>query len=204
MVYNHTPTVYNMLTLNEKKVLRMLLTAFDTDYSINNIAKECGIAPNGAYKILKKLEKEGILKEKSIANIKSYKINFANEKTTNILELAMMQELEGRIKFRLEDFKALKGIAKTCIIFGSYLNPKKHPNDLDILFILGKDNFKEYKKTLEGIRDIVPAKIHDVLQTEQDLKNNIINKDKVILEILRKGTILWGQKTIIEVIKNVY
>src|SRR3989338_8454547 len=118
-----------MLTKNEKKVLRLLLTAFNRERSINNIAKECSLAPNGAYKILKKLEKEGILKEKNIANIKSYKINFDNEKTANILELAMIPELEGRLKFRLEDFKALKGITKSCIIFGSYINLKKQPND---------------------------------------------------------------------------
>ena len=70
-----------MLTKNEKKVLRLLLTAFDRQYSINNIAKECGLVPNGAYKILKKFEEEGILKAKHIANIKSYSINFDDEKT---------------------------------------------------------------------------------------------------------------------------
>ena len=45
-----------MLTKNEKRVLRLLLTAFDKQYSINNVAKECGLVPNGAYKILKKFE----------------------------------------------------------------------------------------------------------------------------------------------------
>lgn len=192
-----------MLTHNEKKVLRLILTAFGTDYSINNIAKECGIAPNGAYKILKKLEKEGILKGKSIANIKSYTIDFANEKTTNILELALIPELDGKIKYRIEDLKSLKGITKSCIIFGSYTSQKKQPNDLDILFILDQDNFRGYKKKLADIKDLVPVKIHDVLQTEQDIKNNIKNNDKIILEILRNGVVLWGQKIIIEVIKNV-
>ena len=193
-----------MLTKNEKKVLRMLLTAFDRQYSINNIAKECGLAPNGAYKILKKFEEEGILKAKKIANIKSYSINFDDEKTDNILELALMPKLEGRIKYRLEDLKGLKEITKACILFGSYLDLKKEPHDLDILFVIDRNNFKQYKKRLAEIGDIVPAKIHDVLQTEEDLKNNISNKDKVILEILRAGIIFWGIKTIIKVIKNFY
>ena len=60
-----------MLTRNEKKVLRLLLTAFDMEYSINNIAKECGLAPNGAYKILKKFEGEGILKANLIVQFKA-------------------------------------------------------------------------------------------------------------------------------------
>lgn len=191
-----------MLTNNERKVLRLLLTAFDRNYSINNIAKECDLAPNGAYKILKKFEQEGVLKAKRIVNIKSYAINFDDEKTESILELALIPTLEGRIKYRLEDFKPLKEITKTCIIFGSYTDLKKEPNDMDVLFIIDKKNFKEYKKRLADI--IVPVKIHDILQTEEDLKDNIITKDKIILQILTTGLILWGQKTIIQVIKNVY
>ncbi|MEK6828426.1 MAG: hypothetical protein AABX78_03680 [Nanoarchaeota archaeon] len=193
-----------MLTNNEKKVLRLLLTAFDRQYSINNIAKECSLAPNGAFKILKKFEKEGILKSDKIANIKSYSINFDNEKTGNILELALMPILEGRLKYRQEDFKDLKEITKVCILFGSYIDLKKEPHDLDALFVIDKDNFKNYKKGLEDIKDIVPAKIHDVLQTEEDLKNNVKNKDKVILQILREGVILWGINIMMKVIKNVY
>jgi len=193
-----------MLTKNEKKVLRLLLTAFDRQYSINNIAKECSLAPNGAYKILKKFEEEGILKAKKIANIKSYSINFDDEKTDNILELALMPKFEGRIEYRLEDFKGLREITKACILFGSYTDLKKEPHDIDILFVIDRNNFKQYKKRLADIEDIVPAKIHDVLQTEEDLKNNIANKDKVILQILRAGIILWGIKTIIKVIKNFY
>ena len=193
-----------MLTNNEKKVLRLLLTAFDRQYSINNIAKECSLAPNGAFKILKKFEKEGILKSDKIANIKSYSINFDNEKTGNILELALMPILEGRLKYRLEDFKDIKEITKVCILFGSYIDLKKEPHDLDALFVIDKDNFKNYKKGLEDIKDIVPAKIHDVLQTEEDLKNNVKNKDKVILQILREGVILWGINIMMKVIKNVY
>ncbi len=193
-----------MLTNNETKVLRLLITALDIDYSINNIAKECGLSPNGTLKILKKFEREGILKVKKIANIKSYKINFEDEKTINILELALIPKLKGKIKYREEDFKKLKEITKSCILFGSYINFKKEPNDLDILFVLDRDNFKEYKKRLTDIKNITPIKIHDVLQTEEDLRENILKKDKAILEILTKGIILWGQNVIIKVMKGVY
>ena len=193
-----------MLTLNEKKVLRLLMAAFGKEYSINNIAKECCLAPNGAYKILKKFEREGILKLKAIANIKSYRINFNNEKTHPILELALLSEIEGRVRHRFEDLQNLKKITKTCIIFGSYAKPsKKFPKDMDIFFILDKNRFKDYKKHLTSIKGIVPVKIHDVLQTEEDVKNNILTRDPVLLEILRKGVLLWGQRTLVGIIKNV-
>ena len=192
-----------MLTEKEKRVLRLLMVAFDTDYSINQIAKECDIAPNGALKILRKFEKEGILKAKNIANIKSYKMNFDNEKTQIVIELALMPKIEGRISYRLEDFKELKEVAKCCILFGSYISSKE-PNDLDVLFILNREKYKNYKEKLSNLRDVIPVKIHDVVQTEEDLKNNLIKKDKVILEIIKTGIILWGQNIITKVIKNVH
>jgi len=193
-----------MLTENEKKVLRLLITAFDSDYSINSIAKETGLAPNGAFKILKKFEGEGILKAKKIANIISYKLDFENEKTTNVLELALIPKLEGKIKYRLGDFEDLKTVTDSCILFGSYTVSKKEPHDLDVLFILDKEKFKHYKKSLAEIKDTIPAKIHDVLQTRGDLKENMLKKDMVILDILRTGVVLWGQRIIVRVVKDVY
>lgn len=192
-----------MLTTNEKKVLRLLMASSKIDYSINQIAKRCHLAPNGALKILKKFEKEGILKAKKIANIISYKLDLSNDKTLNILELALIPELQGRIKYRLSDFQGLKSITKSCIIFGSYANLKKEPDDLDVLFILDKENYKEYRRKLEDISGIIPIKVHDIVQTERDLKENIIKIDKVVMEILLNGIVLWGHKTIVKVIQNV-
>jgi DNA-binding Lrp family transcriptional regulator len=193
-----------MLTINEKKVLRILLTLFGENYSINQIARECSITPNGALKILRKFEKESILKSKKIANIVSYSIDFSNEKTKNILELSLNEDLTGRVKFRYEDLKKLKEITEICILFGSYINLKKEPNDLDIFFMLNKLHFKEYNEKSLQIYKTIPIKVQDVLQTEEDLKKNIANKDKVIIEILKTGKIFWGGKKIIEIIEDGY
>ena len=75
---------------------------------------------------------------------------------------------------------------------------------MDVLFILDKDNYKEYRKRLNAIKYIAPAKIHDVVQTENDLKENIIKKDKIIFEIIRRGIVLWGYRTITKVIKDAH
>jgi len=191
-----------MLTVNESKVLRLLFAAIDEDYSINGIARICNLTPNGAAKILKKLEKEGVLRVKSIANIKSYRIDFENQKTPAVLELSMIAEVKGRLKNRLEDLEELRGLTKACIAFGSYINPDKEPKDLDLLFILDKEVYKQYKKKTDSLRQILPVKLHDVTQTEEDMESNIRKKDKIIIEALRTGTILWGQKIIIELMQK--
>jgi DNA-binding Lrp family transcriptional regulator len=189
-----------MLTQNEKKVLKILLTAFE-DYSINQIARLAKLSPNGAYKILKKFRNEGILKSKQIANIKSYSLDFDNEKTGNILQYALIPKLEGRIKFRFDDLKELKKITLASIMFGSYIDLKKEPNDLDILFIIDTKHYKTYKENSTRIFKTIPIKVHDILQTEKDFKENIAKKDKVLIDILKTGKILWGHDKIIDLIE---
>lgn len=193
-----------MLTKNEKRVLRYVMVNYSSYPSINKIAKECKITPNGAYKILKKFEWEKILKFKQISNIKSYYLDFKNNKTKNIMELALSPKIiEGRIKYRAGDLEPLKKITKTCVLFGSYTAEKKEPNDLDVLFVFDKKNYKEYKKISNKIKEICPVAIHDVIQTKQDLVNNIKKRDKVIMNILENGIFLWGQSIIVKVFSSV-
>jgi hypothetical protein len=191
-----------MITKNESKVLRMLLMAFGEDYSINYISKECNLAPNGAMKILRKFERLGVLRVKKVANISSYKINFDNPRTKSMLELALIPEIAGRVKFRMEDLILLKEITEICIIFGSYIEEKKNPNDLDIFFVIKEKNFEEYNELSKKIYKTIPVKVQDVLQTEEDLRKNIVKHDNVIIEIFRKGVILWGQDKLIKLIEN--
>lgn len=189
-----------MLTDNEKKVLKLLLVT-DDDYSINAIARECNLAPNGAAKILKKFEREGILKARSIANIKAYRIDFNSPKAQAVLELVMMPEIKGRLQHRLEDLEGMGKTAKACIVFGSYLR-QQEPNDIDIIFIISKERFKDYKSQLQKLRQALPVKLHEIVQAEEDLKCNIQNKDKIIIGALREGAILWGQKLIVELVRD--
>lgn len=191
-----------MLTDNEKNVLRILLTSFE-DLSINQIAKLAKLSPNGAFKILRKFENEGVLKQKQIANIKSYRLNFDDEKTRNVLQLALIPVFAGRVKFRFDDLRELKKITLACIMFGSYIDLKKEPNDLDILFIIDSKDYKTYKEVTTKIFKTIPIKVQDVLQTKEDLKKNIEKKDKVVIDIVKNGKILWGQDVIIEIIKEV-
>lgn len=193
-----------MLTKNGKKVLKLLFMKFDDEYSVNEVAKRCNLSPNGALKILKKFEHESILIPKKIANIKSHSLNFNNEKTKNILELSLISELKGRLKFRREDLEPIKKITIACIVFGSYIDIKKEPKDIDILFILDKSKFTEYREKTSEIFKTIPIKLHDVIQTKKDFKDNIHNKNKVIINALKHGIIFWGHKEIIKFIENEY
>ena len=193
-----------MITNNEKKILKFLLAHFNSDYSINEIAKKCGLAPNGAYEILKKFEGKEILLPKKIANTRSYKINFDSIEANKLLELVLMPDYkESKIKYRYNDLKPLENIANLCIIFGSYATKKEKPNDIDILFVIKKSDYKKYSEILEKTKRILPLKLHDVIQTKEDLAKNIKKQEKLIIQAVSEGIVLWGHEFLIEAIKNV-
>ena len=193
-----------MITINEKKILMFLLINFNKDYSINEISRNCNLAPNGAYEILRKFEEKEILSAKKIANLKSYKINFDSKEANKLLELILIPDYkESRINYRHSDLKPLERIAKLCIIFGYYITKKEKPNDIDILFAIRKSDYKSYNQVLEKVRKIIPFKIHDVIQTKEDLIKNIKRGDKTIIKIMSEGVILLGHDFLIGVIKNV-
>ncbi|MBT3463637.1 hypothetical protein HOD20_06500 [archaeon] len=193
-----------MLTDNQKKVLRYLIINQDNFPSINQVAKDNNLAPNGALKILNKFKEEGILKIKQISNIKAYYINYNNNITRNFLELALITKIEDKkIKNRINDLISLKNISNICILFGSYIEKNKKPNDLDILFVLKKENFTKYKKQLNELKNIIPITIHDMILTKEDLIQNIKMKKPIILNIIKNGYILWGHSDIVEVLINV-
>lgn len=189
-----------MLTQNEKKVLRLIFLG--AKLSINQLAKESGLSPNGAYKMLKKFHEEGILRHEEIANSKIYSLDYQNEKTANVLKLALIEDsLSKKLQSRQEDLKPLRQSSKACILFGSYIKNEK-PNDMDMLFVIEKDKYPEHKKASKKIYETMPAKAHEVLQTEEDFRGNLQKKDPVVMEALKKGIILWGQDTIIELVKS--
>lgn len=98
-----------MLTTNEKIVLKHLLIHFDRESSINQIAKNCRLSPNGAYKILKKLEKEEVLQCKQVANVKSYSLNFSSPKTKLVVQLAFMEKVSPEIAQKLTALQPWSG-----------------------------------------------------------------------------------------------
>lgn len=193
-----------ILTVNERRVLRLLAANFGNDFSINDIARECSITPNGAHKILVKLEKEGVLKARHIANIKAYTLDFSSEKTASILELAFMPDaLQGRLKMREDDLQPMKAVTRACVLFGSYITTKRAPGDLDILFVVEQVNFEAYKLALSKVQGITPVKIQDVIQTINDLQQNLKKGDAIIHEALRNGIMLWGFAALVRAIENV-
>ena len=157
-----------------------------------------------------KLEKLAILKSENIANIKSYRINFENELIQSYLEIALLDKRINipKVKIRKQDFDKFKDICNAVVIFGSYLTKEK-PHDLDVLFVFEKSKYDSFKQNLkekidEYVRFSIPYPIHEMIQTPGDLTRNIKDKDKVIIDIIRHGVIMFGNKAIARCITDAH
>lgn len=191
-----------MITEKKRKVLKFLSTGSYSENYINKVARDCNISVSGAQLILSKLENENVLNHENIGNLKSYDLKF-NEKSKNYLSLAYEEKLSDKLENRKRELEPLKENSRIAIVFGGYLH-KKDPNDMDVLFVLDKnEDYSKFNKSLKEIRHIVPIKIHAILQTKKDLIENIKNKDKVVIGALRKGVLLWGNKFLVGILENV-
>ncbi len=187
------------LTKNESKVINFLARNWSERMSMNEVGRRLGLSPMGAYKILKKLEKQKILVFESIGQAMYYKINFNNQLARKSAEFVLSQnELNSFAKVCAEDLRKIQGLADCVIIFGSVLTKGIDANDIDIFCIIKKRNYENLRRKVQELQRTSSKKLQLVIQTFEDLVKNIQNKDFVLLDILRKGAILSGQEIILE------
>ena len=70
------------------------------------------------------------------------------------------------------------------------------------MIVTSKKDYNLVSKQIGLKNKILLKPVHPVFQTEEDLKKNIIKKDKVVLGAL-KGIVIKGQKEFVEVIENI-
>lgn len=191
------------ITKNEARVINLILRDFTRDYNINQIAKELKLSPRGAYKILKKLEKNEIVLPRKIGNNIIYKINFKNSTTASLCQFVLTEkETTPYTKVWINDLQQLRQFTDIAVLFGSVLTKERQANDIDILLVFEKNNLAKVQEQIEKINTIKPKKIHAIMQTKKDLINNLKNKDTALLEEIKTGMILWGENMLFEAIKK--
>ena len=191
------------LTENESRVMGLLIRDFSQSYNINHIARTLNITPGGAFKILKKLKSRGYLTEEKLGNNSFYKINYHSQESLDTCIFVLTEKaLTPYLKVWLRDLESLRNKTDAAILFGSALENPQKARDIDILLVFERKNLHEIDSLIEGLHKIKSKKLHALYQTNQDLITNIKKQDKVILEIIKKGSILWGGGVLVNSIKD--
>jgi len=126
--------------------------------------------------------------------------------TFNLLQWkyrAMKKEAEEsapRVRRWVRELRRIEG-ADIGILFGSVLRKEKF-NDVDALMVLRKAQNRRMDKSIRDLNKINVKKIHAVKQTRQDLVSNLWKKDRVVLEIIKSGIVLFGYEEIVEVVRD--
>ena len=191
------------LSNKEIEILLVLLKDISEEYNANNITKKIKITPAGAFKAMKNLDKKDLIVGKKMGKAVFYKVNLKDYYAFRTMETLLINESRIKASRWLDEFKDLFKYTEILIIFGSIIKDPKKANDIDLLTVFEKENNKNIDGIIKERRLISTKPIHIIKQTTADLENNIKKKDKVILNIIKNGYVLYGHEKLLEVIKNV-
>ena len=188
-----------------KKEMELVLAIFkspEDEHNASSISKKLDISRMGALKIMKKLEKQGILESKQMGKAAFYKISRKNDYTRDYLTFMLKREAEQSspyVRRWISEIRKIKNV-NIAIIFGSVLRKESKANDIDVLFITEQKKFKNLKREVEDINLMNEKKLHPAYQAEEDLRENLKRHDKAILNAL-KGIAITGQKELVEALR---
>ncbi len=196
-----------MFPLNLTKIVEFLFRNIPNKFNVNQISRELKISVGSAYKILKSLEKKGVLVSQKIGNGIYYALGLDNRETENITELVLLETRNKLLSKNphasvyAKDLRDAEKLSKAIILFGSILETKD-VNDIDVLFIIAKGKSKAVEDFCMKLSNLRPKRINPLLMTITDFKRNIKKQDKVVTDILKKGIILFGEDVIINTLRE--
>ena len=193
------------ITKNKIKVLLFLLKDFSVDYNANSLSKKVHLTSMGALKILKRLEKQELVISKKIGNAVFYKINFASDYARSYLEFILRQETEQsipRVKRWVKELNKLRDVSEIGLLFGSVLKSEVY-SDVDLLLVIKPSDNIKANKIIHKINELGVKRVNAVKQTNGDFIGNLKKRDKVLLNAIKNGIVLFGYGSFFEVIKDV-
>lgn len=197
----------NMIRIdNTTRILSFLLRNLE-QYNINQIARALDLSVGSAHKILKTLEENNIINAKELGNAKYYSLNFENYEALKYCELILTEEKNSLLKENktakvyAQDLERYN--AEVIVLFGSVLSKEEQARDIDVLFIIkNKKEIENINKLCLEISKIRTKKINPLIMLKEDLTQNIKNKNKATIEIIKKGIVLKGEENFVKSIKN--
>lgn len=190
------------LTKKEREAIILLFKDFTSFYNANSISKILNISHVGAQKIFKRLLNEGLLISKTIGKSITYKPNLEEDYTRKLLAFLLADEANSFKRWK-EEFKGVYKKERIIAIYGSAIKNYAKARDIDLMIVMNEKDVTEINSILKEKERILPKSLHTIKLTHKDLLDNLKNKNKAILDIVKNAIIIYGQDGYVEVIKNV-
>jgi len=90
------------------------------------------------------------------------------------------------------------------VLFGSVLFSFKDANDIDILCVAKEKDIGKLEDIVFNIQKTQNRKIHSISFTKKELKQELKEKNRALIDAVKKGIILFGQENFISFMKEVH
>ncbi len=186
-------------------IIRYLIENKNEELNILKISKELRMDYKNVYSIVKRLEKELLVKLESFGQSSRVKLISQVHPLIFEAEYNRRKELlkDKNLAVMLNDFKnALKSKCYMLLIFGSYAKKTqtKH-SDIDLMFIVPDGKEELFEKDVRRAARSLPLPIHYLVFSEkQFLDMNDAKESNVGQEALKNNIILYGIETYYEMI----
>ena len=192
--------------INKKRILLALLRNISKRYTLTALAEEIKMTRMGAWKIIKKLEAEKMIKITSLGkgrtSTQEMTLNWDNVLLENTLSLYLLQEAFVQERW-YDNFKDLKDCVDFTILYGSILNSPDKANDIDIINITSKKRgFVKIDEIIRKKQLVESKKIHDINFTPQEFKLELNKPNKAFIHALKTGIVLYNQDNFVNFIKE--
>lgn len=192
--------------LAPKMVLLHLLKDFSNTHTITILAKELGLSRVGIWKILKKLESNKFVILKAIGKGKTstslVSLNWENPIIEKTLSLYLTEEAIKQRRWQI-NFLELESVVDFVILYGSILHSPQEAGDIDIVGVAHKKNFVKIQAVNDKVQKTQSKKIHTINFTENEFKAELQKRNKVFIDAIRKGVILFGQENFVKFMEEV-
>lgn len=183
------------MELTQKKILLRLFKD-SARYNASNLSAKVGLTRVGAYKALKQLECKGLLISERLGKAIFYKINLPDDYVRKTIELLLMEEARAKPRW-LDEFKPLFEYSELVILFGSVLRSEERARDIDLLII--PNNSRKINLIVDEKNKILLKKAHILWQTPENFADNIRKADKVVLNAIKDGVVLYGAQKLVDI-----
>ncbi len=194
------------ITENGKKALRLIFTDFSANYNSNNIREKIKLSNAGSLKLLRSLEKKGVLVSHKMGNAIFYKPPLENSYFLKLMELIFLDNsnLSSFVKGWIYDISTLAPYTYGILLFGSILRKGKEANDVDVCLILKKgEDYNIVESKIKSMNEQNRLKIHPLYLTRKELEKKLKEKDKPLVDMVKTCVVVHGQSLFVEVLKNV-
>src|SRR3989344_248475 len=193
---------------SDSQILKILLKQFTIKWGITSLAKEINMTRVGIWKVLKKLEVKKLISLSPIGEGKTstfiISLNWENPLLEKTLELILIEDALKNQRW-ISNFIEIKNKLNFLILYGSIIHSPKEANGIDILGVISnKKDFNFIEKAIQGIQKSQIKKIHSENFTKIEFKEEIRKPNKIFIDAIKKGVVLFGQEKFIKFIKEVY